>query len=266
MPLLPRVARADLHFWEEPFISGEKGSGTVFFSGCQLNCIYCQNYEISHKTLGKDISYERLAQIFKELELKGTNNINLVSPTHYVLAIKKALDIYKPSIPIVYNSSGYDSIEALKILEGYIDIFLMDFKYMSPQKAKEFSSAENYPEIAKKAILEAIRQQPSCVVENNIMQKGVVIRHLILPQATAEAISVFDWVRQNASNSFFSIMSQYIPCAEAQNHPVINRKITKREYEKVLNYICNSSFENIFFQERESADTKYIPKFNSFGV
>ena len=266
MPLLPRVARADLHFWEEPVISGKNGSGTVFFSGCSLECVYCQNFSISHNGQGKDISYERLAEIFKELETKGAHNINLVCPTHYVFAIKKALDIYKPKIPVVYNSGGYDNVETLKMLEGYIDIFLMDLKYLDNKRAEIYSSAKDYPFVAKNAIKEALRQQPECVVEQGIMKKGVIIRHLILPQATNEAIAVFDWVRENAPQAYFSIMSQYIPCGKATEMPIINRKITAREYDKVINYICESEKENIFIQERLSADKKYIPDFDLSGV
>lgn len=261
MPLLPKVARADLHFWEEPCISGTNGSGTVFFSGCSLACVYCQNYEISHEGKGEVISYERLAKLFKDLEQRGAHNINLVNPTHYAVAIKKALDIYKPKIPIVYNSGGYDSVETLKSLEGYIDIFLMDLKYMTKQKALIYSKAENYPEVAQKAILEAYRQQNKCILKNGIMQKGVIIRHLLLPQATKEAMAVFDWVRENTPNSYFSFMSQYLPLNKAKEMPVINRKVTNREYDKVIDYISDFDFGNIFIQEKSSADKSYIPDF-----
>ncbi len=265
-PMLPSVAKACLHFWEEPIISGKNGSGTVFFSGCSLNCVYCQNYELSHKGFGKEISVERLAEIFKDLEAKGAHNINLVTPTHYIYAIKKALEIYRPSIPIIYNSSGYDLVEALKTLEGYIDIFLLDLKYLSSERARLYSNATDYPEIAKKAIMEALRQQPNVEISNGIMQKGVIIRHLILPQGTNEAIAVFDWVKENANGAFFSIMSQYVPYGEAVNMPIINRKITKREYEKVINHILDSDSRNVFIQELESASTKFIPDFNLEGV
>ena len=261
MPLLPKVARAALHFWEEPCISGVNGSGTVFFSGCSLACVYCQNYEISHLGKGEIISYEKLADIFKALEQQGAHNINLVSPTHYVLAIKKALDIYKPEIPIVYNSGGYDSVETLKSLDGYIDIFLMDLKYLSDQRAKLYSEAENYPTVAKNAILEVYRQQSQCVLRNGIMQNGVIIRHLLLPQATKEAMEVFDWVRDNTPNAYFSFMSQYLPLNEAEKMPVINRKVTNREYDKVIDYISGFDFRNIFIQEKSSADKSYIPDF-----
>lgn len=266
MPLLPKVAKACLHFWEEPIISGNQGSGTVFFTGCSLDCVFCQNYELSHENYGKEITVERLAQIFKELEQKGAHNINLVSPTHYIYAIKEALKIYKPDIPIVYNSSGYDLVEALTELRGYIDIFLIDLKYLSSDRARLYSKAEDYPEIAKKAIKEALWQQPKVKIENGIMQKGVIIRHLILPQGTNEAIAVFDWVRENAESAYFSVMSQYVPCGKASDMPIINRKITKREYDKVINYILNSDFKNVFIQELDSANVKFIPNFNLEGV
>jgi len=266
MPLLPKVARADLHFWEEPVISGKNGSGTVFFSGCSLKCVYCQNYEISQENSGKIISYERLAEIFCELERKGAHNINLVNPSHYAIAIKKALDIYKPQIPIVYNSGGFDNVETLKMLEGYIDIYLLDLKYLDSDRAKLYSLAEDYPEVAKKSITEALRQQPECIIKDGIMQKGVIIRHLILPQGTNEAIKVFDWVRENASNSYFSIMSQYIPMGKAKEMPIINRKITKREYDKVLDYISEFDFDNVFIQENSSATKEYIPRFDLSGI
>ncbi len=266
MPLLPKVARAALHFWEEPVISGKNGSGTVFFSGCSLQCVYCQNFSISKENFGKTVSYERLAEIFKELEQKGAHNINLVNPTHYALAIKKALDIYRPKVPIVYNSGGYDNVETLKMLEGYIDIYLMDLKYLSEDRAKLYSLAEDYPEVAKKSITEALRQQPECIIKTGVMQKGVIIRHLILPQGTNEAIKVFDWVRENASKAYFSIMSQYVPLGKAKEMPVINRKITKREYEKVLNYIIDFNCDNVFIQENSSAKEEYIPQFDLSGV
>lgn len=266
MPLLPRVARAALHFWEEPCISGKNGSGTVFFSGCTLDCAFCQNYGISHGGFGKQITHQRLADIFKELEDRGAHNINLVTPTHFVPAIIRALDIYKPKIPVVYNSGGYDSVEEIRALKGYVDIFLMDLKYLSGERAALYSGAPDYPEHAAAAIKECYLQQPVCEIKDGIMQKGLIVRHLLLPQGTNEAIRVFDWVRENTPNAYFSIMSQYTPCGRAENMPIINRRVTKREYEKVLTYICDSNFENVYFQERESSDKKYIPPFDLSGV
>ena len=262
MPLRVKIARADLHFWEEPSISGQNGSGTVFFSGCNLACCYCQNFDVSHKCNGKEITVEGLAEIFKMLENKEANNINLVTPTHYAWAIKQALDIYKPKIPIVYNSSGYETVESLKMLKGYIDIFLLDLKYLSEDRALKYSCAKDYPDYAKAAILEAYRQSPFCEFEDGIMKKGVIIRHLLLPQGTKEAMAVFDWVRDNTPNAYFSIMSQYIPMGEAEKFKEINRKVTKREYEKVLDYICSFDFTNVYIQEKSSANKQFIPDFN----
>lgn len=266
MPLLPKVARAALHFWEEPCISGKNGSGTVFFSGCTLDCVFCQNYDISHGGFGKVISYQKLADIFKDLEEKGAHNINLVTPTHFVPAIIRALDIYKPKIPIVYNSGGYDSIEEIRALKGYVDIFLMDLKYLSNDRAALYSSAPDYPEHASEAITECYKGQPVCELEDGIMKKGLIVRHLLLPQGTNEAIKVFNWVRENTPDAYFSIMSQYIPCGRACDMPKLNRRVTRREYEKVLGVICNSGFENVYIQERESSDKKYIPKFDLEGI
>ena len=266
MPLSPKVARAALHFWEEPSISGKKGSGTVFFSGCTLDCVFCQNYDISHGGFGKVITHQRLADIFKELEEKGARNINLVTPTQFVPAIIRALDIYKPQVPIVYNSGGYDTVEQIRALKGYVDIFLMDLKYLSIDRAKAYSGAPDYPKYAVSAIKEAYLGQPVCEFRDGIMQKGLIVRHLLLPQGTNEAIRVFDWVRVNTPNAYFSIMSQYTPCGKALDMPIINRPVTKREYEKVLDYICNSDFENVYIQERESSDKKYISPFDLEGI
>ncbi|MBQ3816933.1 MAG: radical SAM protein [Clostridia bacterium] len=266
MPLQPVVARADLHFWEEPIISGSRGSGTVFFSGCSLGCVYCQNYEISNCKKGKEITINRLAEIFSQLEEKGAHNINLVNPTHYALAIKQALSLYRPKIPIVYNSSGYESVKTLEMLKEYIDIYLLDFKYMSEDRAALYSKAGDYPEIAKKAIKKCCEAVNEPIIENGIMKKGVIIRHLLLPRATNEAIKIFDWVRENAPQSYFSLMSQYIPYGKAGEFAEINRRVTNREYEKVTDYICKTSFLNVFIQERDSSDKKYIPEFDFSGV
>lgn len=266
MPLMPTVARAALHFWEEPSISGTHGSGTVFFSGCSLHCVFCQNYDISTENRGKTISASELAEIFKNLESQGAHNINLVTPTHFVDSIIAALDIYRPSIPIVYNSSGYESVDTLKKLQGYIDVYLLDFKYADNNKAQLFSKAPDYFEICKSALLEAYRQQSECVFKDGIIQKGIIIRHLLMPQSTKDAISIFNWVRQNLPNAYFSIMSQYVPMGKAKDMPVINRCVTAREYNKVIDYIAESGFENCYIQSRQSADKAYIPNFDLTGI
>ncbi len=266
MPDTPTVARASLHFWEEPSISGKNGSGTVFFSGCSLRCAFCQNSDISAENKGRAVSVNQLADIFKRLEGDDAHNINLVTPTHFVNTIIEALDIYKPKIPIIYNSSGYENVDTLKKLQGYIDIYLMDFKYISSDKARLYSNAPDYPDICKSALSEVYRQQGECSFNDGIMQNGVIVRHLLMPQATRDAISIFNWVCQNMPNSYFSIMSQYLPLYKAKDMAIINRKITEREYNKVVDYITDSGFENCYIQERSSANRVYIPDFDFTGI
>ncbi len=266
LPSAPRVARAALHFWEEPCISGTNGSGTVFFSGCTLRCVYCQNYEISHGGFGKTVTVERLAEIFCELEKMGAHNINLVSPTQYTHKIIEAIDLYRPKIPVVWNSGGYETEETLDLLEDYVDVFLLDLKYLSDDRAARFSAAPDYPNIAKKALLKAYSMRPECVFDGDIMTKGVIVRHLLLPSATREAMAVFDFVRDNMPNACFSFMSQYVPCGKAGEYKELSRKVTAREYQKVLDYIIESGFENCFVQEKESSSKEYIPPFDLTGV
>lgn len=266
MPSEPVVARAALHFWEEPCISGKNGSGTVFFSGCPLHCVYCQNSDISFGNSGKRITVNQLADIFKMLEYEGAHNINLVTPTHFVDSIINAFDIYKPGIPVVYNCSGYEKVDALKRLKDYVDVYLMDFKYIDTDKAKVYSNAFNYVETCQNALLEVYEQQSNCVFDEGIMQKGVIVRHLLMPQATRDAIAIFEWVKENLPNSYFSLMSQYLPLCKAADFPKINRKVTKREYDKVVNYIIASGFENCFIQELSSAKKDFIPAFDLTGI
>lgn len=261
-PENPKIARYGLHFWEEPPISGKNGSGTIFFSGCSLSCVYCQNYEISRGKKGETVSVGRLAEIFAELEEKGAHNINLVTADHYCTAVRKALEIYRPKIPVLLNTSGYITTKQLELLGDFIDIYLVDFKYISPDRAKKYSSAEDYPQVAQKAIDHMIAKQPECVFDKDgILQKGVIIRHLLMPLATNEAISVFDRVLEKYPKAYFSLMAQYIPVGELESCPEINRKITKREYEKVISHVAASGFENCFVQDLSSADRKFIPKF-----
>lgn len=267
MPLQPVVARAALHMWEEPCISGSNGSGTVFFSGCSLGCVFCQNEEISHKKFGKMITVERLAEIFKELYEQGAENINLVNPTHYITAIKAALDIYKPPIPIVYNSGGYDTVHDIETASGFSDIFLMDFKYITPERALRYSDAADYPEIAVSAIRKCVEKVGENVFDDNgMMKKGLIIRHLILPRGTGEAIKIIDWVNENAREFALSLMSQYTPCGELAEYPEINRRITPREYRKVIEAAENTDIDIIFRQELESGAKEYIPCFDLTGV
>lgn len=260
-----RVARAALHFWEEPCISGKEGSGTVFFSGCNLKCVFCQNNEISDENKGVEISDDKLISIFENLISQGANNINLVNPTHYAKRLAKVLSRWKSPVPIVYNSSGYEEVETLKALDGLIDIYLPDLKYIRAEKAMRYSKAADYFEKASAALLE-MRRQVEDKFDGDIMKSGMIIRHLILPQNTNSSIAVLDFIKSNFPNTFVSLMAQYTPCGDLSEFPEINRKITKREYEKVVNYAFDNSFDKLFIQELSSADKSFIPKFDFTGV
>ena len=261
------LSRAALHFWEEPCISGQNGSGTVFFSGCSLSCVFCQNREISQNINGKAVTVERLAEIFKELESAGAENINLINPTHYVTEIAKAFEIYKPNIPVVYNSGGYESEATLKVASRFVDVFLMDLKYLNPDKALKYSGAADYPEVATKAILECAKIQKENVFdEKGIMRKGLIVRHLILPRSTNDAIDVINWVEENVPFAVLSIMSQYTPCGDLKEFPEIDRKITKREHLKVLDAVQDSKIEKIYTQSLQSVGEQFIPSFDLTGV
>ena len=260
-----RVARAALHFWEEPCISGKEGSGTVFFSGCNLKCVFCQNNEISAENKGVEISDDKLISIFENLISQGANNINLVNPTHYAKRLAKVLGRWKSPVPIVYNSSGYEEVETLKALDGLIDIYLPDLKYIRAEKAMRYSKAADYFEKASVALLE-MRRQVEDKFDGDIMKSGMIIRHLILPQNTNSSIAVLDFIKSNFPDTFVSLMAQYTPCGDLSEFPEINRKITKREYEKVVNYAFDNSFDKLFIQELSSADKSFIPKFDFTGV
>ena len=260
-----RVARAALHFGEEPCISGKEGSGTVFFSGCNLKCVFCQNNEISAENKGVEISDDKLISIFENLISQGANNINLVNPTHYAKRLAKVLGRWKSPVPIVYNSSGYEEVETLKALDGLIDIYLPDLKYIRAEKAMRYSKAADYFEKASAALLE-MRRQVEDKFDGDIMKSGMIIRHLILPQNTNSSIAVLDFIKSNFPNTFVSLMAQYTPCGDLSEFPEINRKITKREYEKVVNYAFDNSFDKLFIQELSSADKSFIPKFDFTGV
>lgn len=262
------VARAALHFWEEPCISGKKGSGTIFFSGCNLRCVYCQNYEISHKYFGKQISEKRLTEIFDSLIEAGAENINLVNPTHYALQLAEVLKKYNSPVPVVYNTSGYESVETLRQLEGLIDIYLPDLKYITADRAGRYSAAPDYFEKTSAAITEMRRQVPDDVFSlDGMLKKGMIIRHLILPMNTNRSIEIFSWIKKTfGEKTLVSLMAQYTPCGEIDRFPELQRRITEREYEKVLSYLENEGFENAFIQQREAADTAFIPDFDLTGV
>lgn len=262
------VARAAKHMWEEPCISGTKGSGTVFFSGCSLRCVFCQNYSISTEGFGKEISDSQLMNTFDSLIESGVHNINLVNPTHYAARLEKVLREYNSPVPVVYNSGGYEKVETLKRLEGLIDIYLPDLKYINDEKSKKYSGAPDYFRFASQAIKEMIRQTGSAVFdEEGIMKKGTVIRHLILPKNTNQSIEIINWFKDNVPNdTYISLMSQYTPIKQNESYPELNRRITPREYAKVLDYLLDSGFENIFAQEALSADEAYIPDFDLTGI
>ena len=262
-----KLARASLHFWEEPCISGKSGSGAVFFSGCNLGCVFCQNYEISHKCKGVEVSEERLIRIFEHLVDEGANNINLVNPTHYAVQLAHTLKKYKPPVPVVYNTSGYDSVDTLKLLDGLVDIYLPDFKYMRNDKALRYSRAEDYPQFAMAALKEMKRQVGNDVFdENGIMKRGMIIRHLVLPANTNSAIQALDYLAENFADTYISVMAQYVPCTDLSEYKEINRKITEREYDKVVNHILELGLEKVFLQKLESATEDYIPDFDLSGV
>lgn len=261
-----KIARAALHFWEEPCISGKNGSGTVFFSGCNLKCVYCQNYEISRDNKGIEISCDRLVEIFENLVSLGAENINLVNPTHFAPMLAEVLEEWKSPVPIVYNSSGYESVETLRRLDGLIDIYLPDFKYIRNDKAERYSRAADYPEIAKAALEEMYRQTGKAVFDGAMMKKGMIIRHLILPQNTNSSLRIIDYISNHFEGAYLSLMAQYIPCTNLENYQEINRTITKREYNKVVDYALSKGLEKLFVQELSSADDKYIPLFDFSGV
>ena len=262
------VARAAKHFWEEPPISGEKGSGTVFFSGCSLGCAFCQNYEISHGKKGKTVTDKRLMEIFDELAVSGVHNINLVNPTHYSAFLLPVMEKYQKKIPFVYNSSGYERTEILTSLEKHIDIYLPDLKYISDEKSQRYSACKDYFAFASKALEEMKRQRPVCEYdENGIMQRGMIVRHLILPKNTNQSIEILRWIKANlGEDTPISLMSQYTPYGKIDHLSEIQRPITEREYEKVLNEALSLGFETIFTQSPSSADENFIPDFDFSGV
>lgn len=266
-----KIARASLHMWEEPCISGENGSGTIFFSHCNLKCIYCQNYDISTENYGKEITIERLSEIMIELQEKGANNINLVTPTHYVPQIIEAIKVARKSglnIPIVYNTSGYERKETIKLLDGYIDIYLTDMKYYDDEYAIEYSKAKDYFQYAKEALEEMYNQVGSPIFnKKGIMKKGIIVRHLILPGLVNDSKNIIDYLYKTYKDDIFiSIMNQYTPLDNVKNHETLNRTITKEEYDEVVNYAIDLGIENAFIQEGETQKESFIPSFNNEGV
>lgn len=262
-----KVALYSVHDFEEPCISGEKGSGTIFFSNCNLNCVFCQNYEISQEGKGKEITIERLAEIFLEQQERNVENINLVTPTSYAYQIIEAIKIAKNkglNIPIVYNTNGYESLETLKMLEGYIDIYLPDFKYYYNDIAKKYSKVDKYFEIATEAIKEMYRQVGSPIInEEGIMKKGLIIRHLIIPNNINNSKKVLKWIKENIDkNVYVSVMAQYFPTHKAKEIKEISRKLTKEEYSEVEQYLYDLDIENGYIQELGEHEEEYVPKWD----
>lgn len=271
-----KLARAALHFWEETCISGTKGSGAVFFSGCSMHCVFCQNREIAHAIYGETVRPERLVDIFLELQEKNANNINLVTPGHYVphliWAVERARD-QGLSIPIVYNTSAYEKVDTLKSLEGIVDIYLPDFKYWTPEVAKKYSHAVDYPEVAKVAIAEMVRQQPKpefvydLEQDTDLIKRGVIVRQLLLPGQLKDAKKIIKYLHDTYGNQIYlSLMSQFTPLPHVEKYPELNRKVSRRTYERYVDYAIEIGVENGYIQEEDVALESFIPEFNGEGV
>ncbi|MEG2104614.1 MAG: radical SAM protein [Oscillospiraceae bacterium] len=266
---LPIIARAAPHFGEEPCISGIDGSGTVFFSGCNLQCVFCQNREISFNGRGREVSVSRLAEIFSELEAEGVHNLNLVTATHFTDKVIEALKLAKPKIPVIWNSSAYESVETLRRLSGLVQIYMPDFKYTSNSFALRYSGAEDYPTVAWSAILEMFRQTGAYVMdENGLLKSGVLIRHLILPERLDDCFDVIDKISESfpKSSVLFSLMSQFTPLADSAKFSELSRTISRDEYERAQSYLNLSGIENGYFQEMSAATTELIPSFDLTGI
>lgn len=265
------IARAALHMWEEPCISGKEGSGAVFFSGCSLGCGFCQNRKISRGETGKKVTIEHLTELFFQLEAQGANNINLVTAGQFLPQVADALARAKEQglhIPVVYNSSGYEKADVLKILDGLIDIYLPDFKYMDVELARKYSHAEDYPQVAKAALKEMVRQVGSASFDNRgMMQKGVIVRHLLLPGHVKDSKNVIKYLHETYRDEIYiSIMNQYTPMPAMKDDPLLSRKVTDREYERLIDYAISLGLNNGFIQEGETAKESFIPEFDGEGV
>ncbi len=258
-----RICRAALHPWEEPIISGTRGSGTVFFSGCSLCCVYCQNFEISHASVGRAYTVSELIDLLKRLVDQGAHNINFVNPTHYAHVIKAVLTAYRPPVPVVYNTGGYDRVETLRELEGLIDIYLPDFKYWNNASAARYSGHADYPTVVKAALHEMYRQLGPAVVRNGLLQKGLLVRHLTLPGLSDEGVQIMSYLAQEYGDAIYiSAMSQYTPCGDLSAYPEINRRIKPIEYKRVLSPLRRAGLLHCFTQDLDSSDTAYIPPFS----
>lgn len=264
------AAKAYLHMWEEPCISGVNGSGTVFFSGCNLKCVYCQNRDIALGSAGFEISSERLGEIFLELQDKGAHNINLVTPTHFLRHVLQSLDLVwgKLNIPVIYNCGGYETVETIKKLDGYIDIYLPDFKYMNRAAAKRYSNAPDYPDVAKAAIDEMVKQTVRYLFdEDGLMKRGVIARNLVLPSYTENSKDVIKYLYERYGDSIYmSIMNQYTPMRGMDDYPEINRRVTKEEYDEVIDFAVSLGVNNAFIQEGGTVSESFIPLWDGSGI
>ena len=266
-----KVARAALHMWEEPCISGTRGSGTVFFAGCHLGCVFCQNGQISRGDSGKEISVIRLAEIFMELQEKGAHNINLVTPTHFVPQIVEALRISRKMglhLPIVYNTGGFESIDTLELLDGWIDVYLTDFKFMDLHLARRYANAEGYPFYAVKALEEMFRQTGEPVFdEDGMMTKGIIVRHMVMPGQSMDSRKIIDHLYENYGDKIFiSLMNQYTPSGNLEKYPELKEKVKSKVYDRLIDYMLRKGVENAFIQEGETAKESFIPDFDGEGV
>ena len=265
-----RVALVSLHKWEEPCLTGERGAGTIFFSYCNLKCVYCQNFSISHEGFGAEISVKRLAEIFIEQQERGASNIELVTPTHYVPQICNAIDLAKShglNLPIVYNSNAYENLSTLELLRGRVDIFLPDLKYIDEDAAKTFSNAPNYFSVATAAIKKMFELVGDAQIDGGKMTRGVIVRHLVLPNFRHDAMKIIDWLYKTFGDKIFiSLMNQYTPLFRANEHKKISRTLTTFEYNSVVNYAADLGIKNCFVQEGKTADTKFVPNFNLDNV
>lgn len=258
-----RIAKYYLHKYEEPVICGGNGSGTVFFCGCSLKCVFCQNYALSRSQTGKEITPRELADIFKQLEDMGACNVNLVTPTHFTAGIIKAFEIYKPKVPVVYNTHSYEKIETLKLIDPYIDVYLPDLKFFAPERAKRYTGKGDYFEVASRAIEFMMNSKKTLFDENGQMTSGVIVRHLILPLGVSDSENIVEWFAKNKKNgAYLSLMAQYTPFGNVDNFPELKRKITAREYERVYEKMLSLGISEYFVQEEESASESFIPSWD----
>lgn len=255
------ISKYYLHKFEEPIIGGEKGSGCVFFCGCSLKCVYCQNYSLSRAERGNEISVKELADIFRFLEDEGANNIDLVTPTHYSNVIIKALDIYRPNIPIVYNTHGYENIECLERIDDYVDVYLPDLKFFSPTVSERYTGKKDYFEKASAAI-DFMLKKPIVFGDDGLLKSGTIVRHLVLPQNVPDSKKILDWWAERKDKGYINVMSQYTPFGDIEKYPELKRKITPREYDTVIDYAESLGIEKMFYQDLKSADAQYIPEWD----